>query len=102
VLFEVLVPSTVTLYAAAVMIGVGVGIVTPLGFAVLAAVTPADRMGRTMGSAELGREVGDAGGPILVGVIAGTASLSIALGGMAVIIAAAGAFGGALLRARKE
>lgn len=86
-------PSAVTLYVAAAMIGVGVGVVTPLGFATLAAVTPPDRMGRTMGSAELGREVGDAGGPILVGLVAAAATLPIALatlGALALLTTAVG------------
>lgn len=40
---------------AAALTGVGTGLVTPLGFAALAASTPRDRLGQTMGSAELGR-----------------------------------------------
>lgn len=78
-----LAPSVLTIIATTILVGLGVGTITPLGFARLAATTPPDRMGRTMGSAELGREVGDAGGPILVGVIAGAATLPIALGVMA-------------------
>lgn len=78
-----LAPSLWTIVAATILVGLGVGAITPLGFARLAATTPPARMGRTMGSAELGREVGDAGGPILVGVIAGAATLPIALGVMA-------------------
>jgi DHA1 family tetracycline resistance protein-like MFS transporter len=56
--------------AAAVLIGAGVGIATPVGFAALAAGAPAGRLGQTMGAAEVGRELGDAGGPLLVGVVA--------------------------------
>ena len=44
-----LVPAPVTLFAAAVVIGCGIGITTPLGFAHLAATTPPERIGRTMG-----------------------------------------------------
>jgi MFS transporter, DHA1 family, tetracycline resistance protein len=64
---------------AAVAIGAGTGIVTPLGFAALAAAAPAGRLGQTMGAAEVGRELGDAGGPLLVGAIAVPAGLPIGL-----------------------
>jgi MFS transporter, DHA1 family, tetracycline resistance protein len=67
------------LVLAAVAIGAGTGIVTPLGFAALAAVAPAGRLGQTMGAAEVGRELGDAGGPLLVGAIATPAGLAVAL-----------------------
>ncbi|MFL0565426.1 MFS transporter [Microbacterium sp. 179-I 1D1 NHS] len=90
------VPSLVTLVASAVLVGLGVGMITPLGFARLASTTPPERMGRTMGSAELGREIGDAGGPILVGLIAGAATLPIALCAMAATAAVTAAAGGAL------
>jgi DNA-binding transcriptional LysR family regulator len=36
-------------------------LITPLGFAALGSSTPPERLGQTMGAAELGREVGDAG-----------------------------------------
>ena len=68
---------------AAVAIGAGTGIVTPLGFAALAAAAPAGRLGQTMGAAEVGRELGDAGGPLLVGAIAAPAGLAIGLLGLA-------------------
>jgi DHA1 family tetracycline resistance protein-like MFS transporter len=64
---------------AAVAIGAGTGIVTPLGFAALAAAAPPGRLGQTMGAAEVGRELGDAGGPLLVGAIAAPTGLGIAL-----------------------
>jgi DHA1 family tetracycline resistance protein-like MFS transporter len=64
---------------AAVAIGAGTGIVTPLGFAALAAAAPAGRLGQTMGAAEVGRELGDAGGPLLVGAIATPAGLGVGL-----------------------
>jgi DHA1 family tetracycline resistance protein-like MFS transporter len=67
------------LVLAAVAIGVGTGIVTPLGFAALAAAAPPGRLGQTMGAAEVGRELGDAGGPLLVGAIATPAGLAIGL-----------------------
>lgn len=53
------------LVVTALLVGAGVGVATPVAFSHLAASTPPERMGRTMGSAELGRELGDAGGPSL-------------------------------------
>ncbi|MDQ0677347.1 MFS family permease [Arthrobacter pascens] len=82
-------PGAVTIFIAAAAIGVGVGAATPLGFAHLADTTPPERMGRTMGSAELGRELGDAGGPLLVGGLATLTALPFGLGALAVLIAAA-------------
>ncbi|MFC0439988.1 MFS transporter [Kutzneria buriramensis] len=69
-------PGLVGILVAALAIGAGTGVVTPLGFAALAAVTPPERLGQTMGSAEVGRELGDAGGPLLVGGIAVAAGLA--------------------------
>jgi DHA1 family tetracycline resistance protein-like MFS transporter len=74
-----LLPGAVAVGVAAVMIGAGTGIVTPLGFAALAAAAPAGRLGQTMGAAEVGRELGDAGGPLLVGAIAAPAGLGAGL-----------------------
>lgn len=82
-------PGVVTIFVAAAFIGVGIGAVTPLGFAHLADTTPPERMGRTMGSAELGRELGDAGGPLLVGGIATATALPFGLGVLALLVAAA-------------
>ena len=84
-----LAPGAVTIFLAAAAIGVGVGAATPLGFAYLADATPPERMGRTMGSAELGRELGDAGGPLLVGGVATLTALPFGLGALALLIAAA-------------
>jgi len=82
-------PGVVTIFIAAACIGTGIGAVTPLGFAHLADATPPERMGRTMGSAELGRELGDAGGPLLVGGIATATALPLGLGALALFVAAA-------------
>jgi MFS transporter, DHA1 family, tetracycline resistance protein len=78
--------------AAAVMVGAGTAVATPLAFAHLAGTAPPERLGQTMGAAEVGRELGDAGGPLLVGAIAaavslggGIAALAIVLAGVAVI-----------------
>ncbi|NIH81341.1 MFS transporter [Amycolatopsis viridis] len=74
-----LVPGAGGVLAAAVVVGAGVGLATPLGFAHLAATTPPERLGQTMGAAEVGRELGDAGAPLLVGAVAVAASLDAGL-----------------------
>jgi MFS family permease len=92
----------VALYAAAILIGAGIGVVTPLAFAALADATPPERMGRTMGSAELGRELGDSAGPLLVGAVATAVVLPVglaALGG--VVLVAAGVVGVGLRSPRR-
>lgn len=84
-----LVPGIGGVVAAAVTIGVGVGLTTPLGFAHLATVISPERLGQTMGAAEVGRELGDAGGPLLVGAIAVT-TLGTGFLGLAAVLAVAG------------
>jgi MFS family permease len=79
-------PGAAWIYLAAALIGTGIGVSTPLAFAHLADSTPSERMGRTMGSAELGRELGDAGGPLLVGGIAVAAGLPWGLGALALLV----------------
>jgi MFS family permease len=79
--------SVTALAVAAVLIGAGVAVATPLGFTLLARSAPAERMGRTMGSAEVGRELGDAGGPVLVGAFS-LISLTAGLGALAVALLA--------------
>ncbi|MGO4145837.1 MFS transporter [Paenarthrobacter sp. YAF11_1] len=81
-----LIPGAAWIYLAAVLIGAGIGVSTPLAFAHLADSTPSERLGRTMGSAELGRELGDAGGPLLVGGIAVAAGLPWGLGALALLV----------------
>ena len=66
------------------------GMATPLGFAHLAAVTPPQRLGQTMGAAEVGRELGDAGGPLLVGAIAAAATLGAGFLGLAAVLVVVG------------
>jgi MFS family permease len=78
----VLFPVTAGIALAAVLIGAGVAVSTPLGFADLAAAAPPGRMGQTMGAGEVGRELGDAGGPLLVGVLS-PLGLGAALAGLA-------------------
>jgi hypothetical protein len=70
------------------LIGIGTGLITPLGFAALAASTPQARLGQTMGNAELGRELGDAGGPLLVAGVATAAALGYGFATLAVVLAA--------------
>jgi MFS family permease len=98
ILILALAPLPITLLVAAALMGTGIGIATPLGFAYLAATTPPERMGRTMGTAELGREVGDAAGPLIVGGIASAAGIAAGLGALAVLLAAAAAICFAALR----
>jgi MFS family permease len=81
-------PGLVGVLLAAVLIGAGTGLITPLGFAALAASTPQARLGQTMGTAELGRELGDAGGPLLVAGIATAAALSYGYASLAILLAA--------------
>lgn len=88
---------TATMFVVAVLIGGAVGFATPLAYAHLAAATPAERLGRTMGNAEIGRELGDAGGPLLVGAVGTAASLAAGFGALAVVVAVA-ALGAAALR----
>ncbi|WP_218010150.1 MFS transporter [Actinomadura chibensis] len=82
-------PGLAGLLAAAALIGAGTGLITPLGFAALAAATPRERLGQTMGAAELGRELGDAGGPLLVAAVAAAAALPWGFAALAVVLAAA-------------
>lgn len=94
-----LVPGVVGLVVGALLTGVGVGVATPLGFAALAARAPADRLGETMGAAEVGRELGDAGGPLLVAAVATAATLS---GGLLAVAAVLGVAGIAISRVHTQ
>jgi hypothetical protein len=62
-----------------------------LAFASLAGSTPRERMGQTMGAAELGRELGDAGGPLLVAGVGAAATLTAGFGVLAALTVLAGA-----------
>ncbi|GLW31913.1 MFS transporter [Actinoplanes regularis] len=85
-------PGLAGVLAGAALIGVGTGLITPLGFAALAASTPAERLGQTMGSAELGRELGDAGGPLLVAGVAVLTTLNWGFATLAALIAVGAMF----------
>ncbi|WP_433438257.1 MFS transporter [Nonomuraea sp. CA-141351] len=80
-------PGLPGLLSSAALIGAGTGLITPLGFAALAASTPTARLGQTMGAAELGRELGDAGGPLLVAAIATLTSLTYGYAALALLLA---------------
>ncbi|MFC4943838.1 MFS transporter [Pseudonocardia sp. GCM10023141] len=82
-------PGITGLVVAALAIGAGTGLVTPIGFAHLAATAPPERLGQTLGAAEVGRELGDAGGPLLVGAIAAASTLGFGMIGLAVLLTAA-------------
>lgn len=88
-------PAAAGLAVAAVLVGCGVGVVTPLGFAELAATAPEGRAGVTMGAAEVGRELGDAGGPLLVGAV-GVVSLAAGFVGLSLALALTAAVAGTL------
>ncbi|TCN42167.1 putative MFS family arabinose efflux permease [Kribbella orskensis] len=81
-------PGIVGVLLAALLIGTGTGLITPLGFPALAASTPPARLGQTMGTAELGRELGDAGGPLLVAGVATAATLAYGYAALAIVLAA--------------
>ncbi|NUT92171.1 MAG: MFS transporter [Saccharothrix sp.] len=83
------VPGPIALFTAAIAIGTGAGAATPLGFTALAAATKPEHLGQTMGSAEVGRELGDAGGPLLVGAIATATTLSGGLLTLTAVLTAA-------------
>nr|WP_211244070.1 MFS transporter [Actinospica robiniae] len=84
-----MIPGLAGMLIAAVLIGVGTGVITPLGFAALASATPPERIGATLGAAELGRELCDAGGPLLVGAVAVGAGLAAGFGTLAALTALA-------------
>lgn len=79
-------PGLTGILLGAALIGVGTGLITPLGCAALASSTPHERLGQTMGAAELGRELGDAGGPLLVASVASLATLTYGFGVLAAVI----------------
>lgn len=79
------VPSVVALFVAALVAGGAVAVLTPVAFAHLAGTTPPDRLGRTMGSAELGRETGDAIGPLVVGGVGSAIALPFGFGAFAIV-----------------
>lgn len=83
-------PGLVGILCAAVVIGLGCGIITPLAFTALAQSTPEERLGQTMGAAEIGRECGDAAGPLIVAAIAAASTVPLGFVGLAAIVTAMG------------
>jgi MFS family permease len=83
-----LLPGLAGLLPAALLAGAGIGAATPLGFAALAAAAPPGRLGQTMGAAEVGRELGDASGPLIVAAAASVATLPAGLLTLAGLLAA--------------
>ncbi|MCW3009262.1 MAG: transporter [Solirubrobacterales bacterium] len=79
-------PGVAGILLGALAIGVGTGLITPVAFASLARSTPPERIGQTMGAAELGRELGDAGGPLLVGAVAAATTLTLGYGALALLL----------------
>jgi DHA1 family tetracycline resistance protein-like MFS transporter len=90
------VPGIAGILLAALIIGAGTGLITPLGFAHLAQTSPPERLGQTMGAAEIGRELGDAGGPLLVGAVATAATLNAGMLAVSVVLAALAVLIGAI------
>lgn len=80
-------PGLTGVLTAAVLIGAGTGLITPLGFTALATSTPEERMGQNLGSAELGRELGDAGGPLLVAAVATATTVTYGFAALAALLA---------------
>lgn len=83
-------PGLVGLLCSAVVIGLGCGIITPLAFTMLAESTPQERLGQTMGAAEIGRECGDAAGPLVVAAIAAASTVPLGFAGLAAIVTVVG------------
>ena len=81
------VPGIVGVLLTGLLIGTGTGLITPLGFAALVASTPPAQIGQSVGTAELGRELGDAVGPLLVAGDAPAATLGYGYVALAVVLA---------------
>ena len=79
-------PAYPAVLLGATLIGAGVGLATPVAYATLAARTPQAEMGRTMGAAELGRELGDAGAPTLVGLASSAGGIAAGLMALGVVL----------------
>lgn len=90
-------PTPGGLAISAISVGAGVAVATPVGFSLLASSSPPERLGRTMGAGEVGRELGDAGGPMLVGAFSGFGLAT----GLIALAAALAAVGGLVLPARR-
>lgn len=81
-------PGLAAVLGAALLIGTGIALITPTGFSALAASAPPGHLGRTMGAGEVGRELGDAGGPLLVAAVATALGLDAGYLCLAAVLAA--------------
>jgi hypothetical protein len=79
--------GAITLHLSASALDAGIGITTSMGFAHLTETIPPERKGQTMRTIEMGRELGDAGGPLRVSGIAADTSLAPGLGARATVLA---------------
>lgn len=95
-------PGLPGILSAAVVIGAGGGIITPLAFTMLARATAEQHLGQTMGAAEIGRECGDAAGPLIVGAVAAATALPFGFLGLAGLIAATQLATAATTRTRRQ
>lgn len=84
-------PGLAGLLCSAVVIGAGCGVITPLAFSVLARSSPPEHLGQTMGAAEIGRECGDAAGPLLVAGVAALSTVPVGFVALAAVVGIAGA-----------
>jgi len=79
-------PGLPGILLAAVLIGAGTALATPLAFSHLAGSTPPERLGQTMGAAEVGRELGDACGPLVAGAVAAALTLGWGMAAVAMTV----------------
>lgn len=91
-------PTVPVVLGGALLLGLGVAGATPSGYASLAAHTAPEHVGRTMGTAEMGREIGDAAAPAFVGAVAAAAGLGAGLAGLGVVIVGAAAASAVIMR----
>ncbi|HEU5205368.1 MAG TPA: MFS transporter [Candidatus Limnocylindrales bacterium] len=90
------VASVPGLLVGAALLAVGVAFTTPAVFAAIFARVPASERGAASGTASLFIDLGFGGGPMLLGIVAGSAGIPAAFL-VAAIVAAVGAAGSALL-----
>jgi MFS family permease len=90
------VASVPGLLIGAALLAVGVAFTTPAVFAAIFASVPASERGAASGTASLFIDLGFGGGPMLLGIVAGSAGIPAAFL-VAALVAAVGAAGSALL-----
>lgn len=89
------------LLASAVVMGIGVAFITPAMFAaIVSRVRPTER-GSALGTASVFIDLGFGGGPVLVGFVAGFASISLGFGAAAGVAAAGAVGAGLAIRPRR-